>query len=181
MATRNFKSNVEYEDDKYKVLSLSDGKSHLRRITCETDGICIIPFDTSGEKIRNVYLARYLDYLSNEQGHTCITTDLTGNFDTNFEELHDMINRELGIDIDVNDLYLLGNVNHTIPFSKRYKCYGLNLDNYAKDLNGFEIDLPDNEDKLYSLDKIKLTRILNGDIEDSLAMSATLLLTSYMK
>jgi len=182
MKNRDFKSSEQYQDGKYKVISLSDGKSNLRRVVCEVDGICLIPFDTSGDKIKNLYLARYVDYLSNDQGHTCITADIDNEHESTYEELHNLINVELGIETDVNDLYFLGNIKHNLPFSKTYKCYGLNLDNYAKDLNGFTIDLSDDETdkKLYSLDKIKLTRVLKGDIEDSLCMSAALLLISYI-
>jgi hypothetical protein len=179
---RDFKSTENYQDGKYRVMSMTDGDSNLRRIVCETEGVCLIPFDTNEKKIRNIYLARYMDYLSNEQGHTCITSDFTDNSDTVFEELDNLINGELGLKVDVDDLYFLGNIKHNLPFTKTYKCYGLNLDNHAKDLNGFSLDLSDDEmdKKLYSLDKIKITRVLKGDIEDSLCMSATLLLISYI-
>jgi hypothetical protein len=182
MKNHNFKSTEQYQDGKYRVVSISDGKSNLRRVVCDVDGIALIPFNSNGGKISNVYLARYVDYMNNDQGHTCITSDFKENTDSVFEELHELINGELGIDVDVNDLYYLGNIKHNLPFSKTYKCYGLNLDNYSKDLNGFAIDLSDDEKdkKLYSLDKIKLTRVLKGDIEDSLVMSATLLLISYV-
>lgn len=182
MKSRNFKSTEEYQDGKYKILSLSDGSSNLRRVICDVDGICVIPFDTVDGKISNVYLAKYVDYLTNDNGHTCVTSDVKGDFDTVFEELQSVIVRELGLDIEVNDLYFLGNIKHSIPFSKTYRCYGLNLDDYSKDLTGFTLDIPESEkeSKLYSLDKIKLTRVLKGDIEDSLCMSAALLLTSYI-
>ena len=179
---KEFIQSEQFQDGKYRVINISDGTSNLRRVTCDVDGICLIPFDTSGDKIRNLYLARYTDYLSNEQGHTCITMDSDDQSETAFEELHNFINNDLGIDADVNDLYFLGNVKHSLPFSKTFKCYGLNLDNYSKDLSGFSIDLSDDEKdkKLYNLDKIKLTRVLKGDIEDSLCMSAALLLISYI-
>jgi hypothetical protein len=182
MKNKNFKSTEAYQDGKYRVLSISDGNSNLRRVVCDVDGICLIPFDTSGDKVKNLYLARYVDYLSNDQGHTCITSDTKESTDTVFEELHELINGDLGLDVDVDDLYFLGDIKHNLPFSKTYKCYALNLDNYSKDINGFAIDLSDDEKdkKLYSLDKIKLTRVLKGDIEDSLAMSAALLLISYI-
>ena len=182
MNKKDFKSTESYQDGKYRVLNLTDGNSNLRRVVCDVDGICLIPFDTSGDKVKNLYLARYLDYLSNEQGHTCITSDFNDKSDSEFEELHGLINGELGLDADVNDLYFLGNIKHNLPFSKTYKCYALNLDKYSKDLNGFALDLSDDEKdkKLYSLDKIKLTRVMKGDIEDSLAMSAALLLISYI-
>jgi hypothetical protein len=182
MKSKDFKSTEAYQDGKYRVLNISDGNSNLRRVVCSTDGICLIPFDTTNDKVINVYLARYIDYLSNDQGHTCITSDFKDDTESHFSELHELVNGELGVDVDVNDVYFLGNIKHNLPFSKTYKCYGLNLDNHSKDLNGFSIDLSDDEKdkKLYSLDKIKLTRVLKGDIEDSLAMSAALLLISYI-
>ncbi len=73
MPNKKFKSQEDYQDGKYTVISMSDGNSNLRRVVCEKEGVCLIPFDTAGNKIKNVYLARYMDYLSNEQGHTCIT------------------------------------------------------------------------------------------------------------
>ena len=105
---RDFKSTENYQDGKYRVMSMTDGDSNLRRIVCETEGVCLIPFDTNEKKIRNIYLARYMDYLSNEQGHTCITSDFTDNSDTVFEELDNLINGELGLKVDVDDLYFLG-------------------------------------------------------------------------
>lgn len=184
MKNSNFESKEEYQDGKYRVISIKNGDANLRRVVCDVDGICLVPFDTNNNnKIRNVYLARYVDYLSNDQGHTCITSDFKETTDTLFEELHELVNGELGVDADINDLYFLGNIKHNLPFSKTYKCYGLNLDNHSKDLNGFTLDLSDDEKnkKLYNLDKIKLTRVLKGDIEDSLAMSAALLLISYVE
>jgi len=183
MKKNNFESKEEYQDGKYRIVSISNGSTNLRRVICDVDGICLVPFDTLNGKIKNVYLARFVDYLSNDQGHTCIISDFKENTDTIFEELHELVNVELGVDADVNDLYFLGNIKHNLPFSKTYKCYGLNLDNHSKDLNGFSLDLTDDEKdkKLYSLDKIKLTRVLKGDIEDSLTMSAALLLISYVE
>lgn len=182
MTNNKFEPAEQYQDGKYRFLSMSNGESNLRRVVCDTDGIILIPFDTSGDNIRNVYLAKYLDYLTNEQGYTCITAEDNPSTDSDFEELHEIINVELGIDADVNDIYFLGSIKHNLPFSKNYKCYALNLDNYAKDLNGFTLDLPDTEKdkKLYSLHKIKVTRILKGDVDDSITLAAILLLTSYL-
>jgi hypothetical protein len=183
MTNNNYIQEESYSDGKYRFVNLTSGDSKLRRVVCDIEGICLIPFDTNGNgKVRHIYLARYVDYMSGDQGHTCITSDFKDHSDTVYEELHELINGELGIDLDVNDLYFLGNVKHTMPFTKVYKCYAINMDNYAKDLNGFTLDMSDEENskRLYTLDKIKLTRALKGDIEDSLTMSSVLLLTSYM-
>lgn len=179
---RNFEQSEEYHDGKYKVVSLKSGDSNLRRVVCETDGICLIPFDTNDKVIRHVYVAKYIDYLNGDQGHTCITSDFTDSSDTVFDELDNLINGELGLKVEVDDLYYLGTIKHTMPFTKTYKCYGLNLDNYSKDLSGFSLDLSDSEKekKLFSLEKVKISRLLKGDIEDSLCLSAAVLLTSYI-
>jgi hypothetical protein len=144
----DFLSKEEFNDGKYRVLSITDGQKNLRRVLCDTPGICIIPFDTNEGKIRNVYLARYMDYLNSNQGHTCVTLESRGEFDSNFEEVEDMCQTELGIQCDVNDVYYLGSISHNLPFSKKFKCYGINLDNHSKDLNGFTIDVPNSEGKL---------------------------------
>lgn len=183
MKNNNFVNKEEYQDGKYKVLSLSDGTHNLRRIVCESDGICIIPFDVNNNnKIKNIYLAKYLDYLNNEYEYTCICTEAKGDNDSEFDEISEYINSELGIKPNINDLYYLGSIKHQLPFSKKYKCYGLDLTNHAKDPSGFTISISDSEkeNKLYTLEKIRFNRVLNGDISDSLCLSATLLLISIL-
>lgn len=183
MTNDNFKSSEKFSDDKYKVYDIANDKHNLRRITCDSDAICLIPFDTSSDKIKNIYLARFVDYLNNNEGHTCIFVDCKKEgYDSQFEEISDIIKNELNIEPDVNDIYYLGKINHNLPFTKSYKCYGLNLDNYSRDLNGFSLDISDDEkkSKLYSLDKVKFNRVLSGEIDDSLCMSAALLLMSYL-
>lgn len=179
---RDFKSSETFGDGKYKVLNISHGDTNLRRVVCETDSICIIPFDTNGRQIKNVYLAKYMDYLTDQKGHTCVSMECKSNPDSEWEEISSIIKNELALDADVNDVFFLGKIQHNLPFTKSYKCYGLNLDKYSKDLNGFTLDISDDEkeSKLYQLDKIRFTRVLNGDIEDSLTLSAALLLISYM-
>ncbi len=178
--TNDFLSKEEFNDGKYRVLSLTDGQKNLRRVVCDTPGICIIPFDTSDGKIKNVYLARYMDYLKSDQGHTCISLESKENYDSNFEEVEEICQSELGINCDVKEVFYLGNINHTIPFSKKFKCYGINLDNHSKDLNGFTLDVSNPNGKLYTLDKIRFNRVLNGQIEDSVCLSASMLLISYI-
>jgi hypothetical protein len=183
MTNKKLQHSEDYNDGKYKIMSIEgDEGTHWRRIVCKTDGICIIPYDTSGKQIRNIYLAKFEDYLSGDSGHTCITSDLLDTDSTMYERIDELIKNELGIDLDIDDLYLLGSISHNLPFSKTYKCYGLCLDNYSKDLNGFSLDLSDSEkEKMsYTLDKVRFTRLLNGDIDDSLCLSGSLLLTSYI-
>lgn len=184
MNNDSFKSSEKFSDDKYKIYDIVNDKHKLRRIICDSEAICLIPFDTNSEnKVKNIYLARFIDYLNNNTGHTCISLDCKKEgYDSQFDEISDIIKNELNIEVDVNDIFYLGKINHNLPFTKSYKCYGLNLDNYSKDLNGFSLDISDDEKKtkLYSLDKVKFNRVLNGDIDDSLCMSAALLLMSYI-
>jgi hypothetical protein len=153
----NFKNQEKYSDGKYRILDITNGDVNLRRVICETEGICLIPFDTSDGKIKNIYLARYLDYLDGDHGHTCISHESTGEYSSNFDEISAICKNDLNIDCDVNDVYYLGKIQH-------------------------KLDLPksDLEKRLYTLDKIRITRVLNGEIEDSLSMSAALLLISYI-
>lgn len=171
-----------YSDGKYKFLKIHKNGSQVNRITCESDGICILPFDTNNGKIKNLYLSKYSDYLTGEDSYTCINNDSRDDFSTQYEDIEDLIKVELGVDISIDDLYFLGNIKHGIPFSKSYKCYGLNLDNYSDDLNGFspKISKDEIESKPYSLSKVRFNRILNGDVDDSLCLSSTMLLISYL-
>lgn len=178
-----FKSSEKFTDDKYKFHEISNGSKNLRRITCDSDSICIIPFDTRDGKISNIYLAGFVDFLNEKEGHTCISVDCKKEgYSSQFEEVSDIIKNELNINIDVDDLYFLGNINHNLPFTKKYKCYGVNLDDYANSMDGFKLDIPDAErqTRLYSLDKIRFSRVINGDISDSICLSASLLLSAYI-
>jgi hypothetical protein len=175
-----FLAKEEFNDGKYQVLSMTDGESNLRRIICTTPSICLIPFDTNEDKIRNVYLARYMDYLNGEHGHTCIVLDSKGEFNSDFEEVEHACKSELRINCDVNDVYYLGKIKFSLPFTKEIKCYGINLDGHSKDLSGFTINTDQSDNKMYILDKVRFTRILNGEIDDSTCLSAALLLASYI-
>jgi hypothetical protein len=182
MTNREFRNREQYSDGKYRVLNITDGERDLRRITCDIEGICLIPFDTSDGKIKNVYLAKYMDYLSNEHGHTCINLDSKGEYSSDFEEVKSACKNELNIECEVNDVYYIGKVKHQMPFSKTYKCYAINLDRHSNDLSGFTLSLPKSEEdkRLYSLDRIRFTRVLNGEIEDSMCLAASMLLISYL-
>ena len=52
----NISKSEKYSDGDYKFIKLSNGDSEFNRITCESDSICIIPFDTNNGKIKNLYL-----------------------------------------------------------------------------------------------------------------------------
>ena len=183
MINRKFENKEEYQDGKYKFFTISNGEKNYRRVLCETEGICLIPFDINdSNNIKNVYLARYTDYLNGEEGHCCLTCESVPNHDSDFEEISEFINSELGINPEINDVYFLGRIQHQLPFSKTYKCYAIDLTQYSKDPTGFKIDVPDEESKnrTYSLDKVNFNRVFKGDVEDSLCLSASMLLISYI-
>ena len=178
----NISKSEEYNNGKYKFIKLSNGESNFNRIVCESDSICIIPFDTSNGKIKNVYLSKYTDYMSGDESYTCINDDIQNDSSSTFEDINSIISKNLGISAEVDELYYLGSIKHNIPFSKTYECYALNLDSHSDNLNGFKPKLGEHEmsEKLDSLSKIKFNRILSGDISDSLCLSASMLLISYL-
>lgn len=171
-----------YSDDKYKVVSFSTDSHNLRRITCESESICILPFDKNDQgKIKNVYLLKYHDYMSNKFGNICINFDINPNVDSSyFDAVSRGVDSYLGIKVDdINSLFYLGTIEHTLPFSKTFRCYALDLTNYIKDPSGFTPNISTNVSKLFSIDKININKLLNGEIKDSLSLSCSaLLLTS---
>lgn len=178
-----FNSKEDYSDDKFKVLSFTGEKGNFKRISCSKEAICLLPFDVNeNNQIKNVYLAMYHDYVLNGQNRKCITATLEPDeFDTYHESLSNCIDLELGLsDVDVNDLFYLGQIQHTIPFTKTYKCYAVNLTNYSDDPTGFTPKLIEADSKLHSIDKVRFGRIMKGEICDTLTLSCSLLLLSYL-
>jgi hypothetical protein len=97
------------------------------------------------------------------------------------ESLSDCIDHELGLnDIDVNDIFYLGQIQHTVPFTKTYKCYAVNLTNYSDEPSGFTAKVLNPESKLHSIDKVRFSRVMRGEICDTLALSCSILLLSYI-
>jgi hypothetical protein len=178
-----FNSTEEYSDDKFKILNFAGPTGEFKRISCSKEAICVLPFDVNeNDQIKNVYLTKYHDYVLNGQNHKCITATLEPDeFDTYHESLTNCIDHELGItDIDINDLFYLGQVQHTIPFTKTYKCYAINLTKYSEDPTGFTPKILSPDERLHSIDKVRFSRIMKGEICDSLTLSCSLLLLSYI-
>jgi hypothetical protein len=178
-----FNSTEEYSDDKFKILNFSGQGGNFKRISSSKEAICVLPFDVNeNDQIKNVYLTKYHDYVLNGQNHKCITATLEPDeFDTYHESLTNCIDHELGItDIDINDLFYLGQIQHTIPFTKTYKCYAINLTKYSEDPTGFTPKILNPDERLHSIDKVRFSRIMKGEICDSLALSCSLLLLSYI-
>lgn len=172
-----------YSDDKFTILDFTGDKAKFKRITSAKEAICLLPFDVNeNDQIKNVYLAKYHDYVLNGESNRCITATLEPDeFDTYHESLTDCIDHELGLaNIEVDDIFYLGQVQHTVPFTKTYKCYAVNLTKYSEDPTGFTPKILNSEDRLHSVDKVRFSRIMKGEISDSLVLSCSLLLLSYI-
>jgi hypothetical protein len=185
MANSIIDKQEEYSNGKYSILNFTSDKGKSTRIVCNQESICIIPFDcfhNEPSKIRNVYLAKYDDYVTHENGYKCITGSLKPDeFSTYHDSLVNCIDNELGLsDVDVNDLFYLGVIKHSVPFNKSYKCYAVNLTNYSSEVAGFSPTLSNSDQKLHTLDKVKFSRVINGEVNDSLVLSSSLLLLSYV-
>jgi hypothetical protein len=171
-----FDKKEEFTDGKYSVHSFSSPEKKFRRISCGEESICIIPFELNeNNQIKNIFLLKYTDYLLDGEKFTCITKTFNQNkFDSYFLAVENYLHEKLGIsELEVNDLYLLGKITHGIPFTKDYKCYGVNVTNFNS-LAALSLSDPIN-----SIQKVKFTKVINGDISDSLVLSSSLLLLSY--
>lgn len=183
MKIDQFNSTEAYSDDKFKIINFTGQKGNFSRISCQKEAICLLPFDLNeNDQIKNVYLAKYHDYLLNGQAHRCITSTLEPDeFDTYHESLITSIDHELGLsDIEVNNIFYLGQVQHTVPFTKTYKCYAINLTKYCEDPTGFTPKILNPDNRLHTIDKVRFSRIMRGEISDSLVLSTSLLLLSYI-
>jgi len=170
----------DYTDEKYKVITFKSEKGDSKRAVALNDSICILPFDMNENgQIKNVYLHSFHDYITERPNKKCITRTLhPDEFDTYHNSLVSCIGDELGImKIEPNAVYYLGNIQHGSPFHKTYKAYAINLNDYYEEPSGFSYS---KEGERHSLDKVKLSRIVNGEISDSLILSCTLLLLSYI-
>jgi hypothetical protein len=178
----NLTKTSEWANEKYSVVNFSNEKNNFSRIVANDPSICLLPFDLNPNgQISHVYLAKYHDYLKENQEFKCLTDliDLDKT-DSEFESIQISLNDELGLtDIDVNDVYYLGTINHNIPFSKEYKCFAINLTNYSDDPSGFTPKRDSDDSALQVVEKVKFNKLLTGEINDSLALSASFLLMSY--
>tara|TARA_B100000497_G_scaffold115895_1_gene139833 strand:- start:548 stop:1072 length:525 start_codon:yes stop_codon:yes gene_type:complete len=165
-----------FNDGKYKVVSIKGDNVDHRKLVCETDSICILPFDTKDGNIDSTYLVSSSDYLNGDTFNSCITSDTKYNTDAQFSEVCKIITDTIGIsNIDVEDLYYIGKVKHNMPFYKSYRCYAFSLDNYIDKID--ESKLKDG-----GIDKVKFNNIVNsGSLHDSLCLSCSLLLLSYLR
>jgi len=170
----------DYVDDKYKVVSFKGEAGDFRRVVAQSDSICIIPFDTNESgQIKNIYLHGFYDHILDSPNKKCITKTLVPDeFDTYHDSLISCMEVELGLKkVEPNDIYYIGKVQHGAPFQKTYHAYAVNLNPYSEDPTGFTLS---NSTNKHSLDKTRLSRVMNGEITDSLVLACTLLLLSYI-
>jgi hypothetical protein len=183
MKTNEVTSSEAYSDDKFKIINFTGPQGNFRRISSSREAICLLPFDVNEmNQIKNVYVAKYHDYLLDSSNVRCVTSSLEPDeFSTYHESLTNCIDRELGLDdVDANDIFYLGQIQHTVPFTKSYKCYAINLTKYSEDPTGFTPRVLNPDDKLHTITKVRFSRVMNGEVTDSLVLSSSLLLLSYI-
>lgn len=173
----NFERKDIFTDGKYSIHSFSNGQNTFRRLSCSEASICLIPFDlTDSHKISGLYLSSYQDQLLDSSNFTCVTETFDRNTKSSyFQAIEDSLNSRLGVsNPDLNAIYYLGKINHTVPFNKEYRCYGFNV--------GHAFDptvLSPNSKHGHRLERIPFSRIIRGEFSDSLILSASMLLLSY--
>lgn len=163
----------EFSDGKYSMYTFSDSTKKYRRLACDHESICLLPFELNESGyIRNLFLQKYDDYLLGGSKFTCITNTFDKDYyDSHFLAVEDCCKDLFGIaDINVNDAYFLGTVSHGIPFSKDYRCYAVNITPFLSE--GHKVHLSE-------IEKVKFSKVLNGSFPDSLVLSCSLLLLSY--
>ena len=171
-----FDKTEEFSDGKYSVYSFSNSSNKFRRIACDQESICILPFELNeNNQITNVYLFKYDDYLLGGSKLACITDTFDKDkFDSHFSAVENCLEDKMGVsNIDINDCYFLGNVSHGIPFSKEYRCYAVNITSAISERNFLS------QPAFSDLEKIKFSKVVNGQVPDSLILSCSLLLLSY--
>jgi len=119
-----FTPQEKYSDGKYSFYEISDGSNAHRRINCETEGVCLLPFDLNDHgQIHHVYLQKYLDYFNGAQEYCCVHQDIDPEQDhSHYDALLRACEKEFAMnDIEVDNIFYLGKVSHTVPFSKTYR------------------------------------------------------------
>lgn len=175
----------EYTDGKYTVRSFSSSDGPFRRIICEQESVCVVPFDINEhDSVRNIYLSKYRDHVSDKIEKTCITKTFDRDeFDSYFEAVEAIMKVQLGLsDLNANEVYYLGTVRSVVPFTKEYRCYGVDISKHSMDPSGHatpEIDILEGARK-QTIEKIKFTKILNNEVPDPIVLSSALLLLTYL-
>jgi hypothetical protein len=186
MNPNNFSKSLNYssQDGKYSVYNFTDGSTSFDRIDSTQESICIFPFfKNEHDKIESVVLANCIDHMHDGKSIlTCITQtfdqDQHSSYHSSFK---DIIEKNLNLkDVNVDDIFYLGEVSHNLPFNKKYRCFSVNLSNYYDKFSDIaQEDLKFKNQKIVDLKNVKFSTLVNGNVDDSLCLSCAMLLLSY--
>lgn len=175
-----------YNDGGFRLCKVNGPNVKVNRAIDSNQAVSILMFDlTTDGKINNLYLIENENYLNQSKQVSCLIEDVDSYQD---DDEYDTFKRCLYKDLAIKNLknldscYYLGKVNHSVPFHKDYHCYALCVNDYIKSPNGFELDLPEKElqSKGFSIKKIKFSRAIKGECQDSLVLACCSLLLSYI-
>lgn len=172
-------------DDNLEINWIGKDKEGFLRGNDSKEAISILLFDlTDNMKINNIYLLNQADYTNGKECSSCLIEDVNYKIDdSEYDTFIRCIHKDLAIKKpNVDSCYYLGKVNHNIPFKKTYNAYAFCLNDYIKSPKGFKLDMPEGEikGKHYSLKKMKFSRVIKGECDDSLVLSSCMLLLSYL-
>ena len=182
----DFTKSDLYSDDNLKLSIIDHNGNKLNRGKDSSQAVSVIMFDlTPDSKINNLYLLEQFDYMNQSTCLSPLIEDVNYNID---DDEHDTFKRCIWKDLGIKNIsnlescYYLGKVDHNIPFQKTYHCYALCVNDYIKSPEGFKLDMPEGEinGKSFSLKKMKFSRAIKGECNDSLVLSSCMLLVSYM-
>ena len=144
-------------------------------INCDKYSVCVLPFFKNEHgQIKSVVLKNNGNYphIKNKFS-TCISESYdTNKYDTTHSCFKDLVQKYLNIDsISIDDIFYLGTVSHNGFLNKKHECYGLNLSNIYDSFD----DLSNSE-----LKNVRFSSIINGTNDDSLVLSCSALLLSYL-
>lgn len=186
MNPNKFSKNLAYssENGKYSAYNITDGQTKFDRFNSRDESVCILPFfKNEHDKISSIVLANCSDHLQDGKSFlTCITQAHDQNkFNSYHLSFKDAIEHNLALkEVDVNDIFYLGEVKYTIPFSKTYRCFAVNLSNYFDNFSDLDqTNLIYRNPKIIDLKNIKFSSVVNGNVDDALSLSCTMLLLSY--
>ena len=186
MNPNKFSKNLAYspEKGKYLVYNFTDGETNFDRFESKTESVCIIPFfKNEHDKISSIVLADCQDHLNGGKNFlTCITSTYnTNQFSSHHLCFKDAVEHNLGLnDINIDDIFYLGEISYNSPLSKKYRCFGINLSSYYDKFSDLDqSSLVNRNPKIIELKNVKFSSIVNGNVDDALCLSSAMLLLSY--
>jgi hypothetical protein len=186
MNPNKFSKNLAYssENGKYSAFNFTDGSTNFDRFESRDESICLLPFfKNEHDKISSLVLANCVDHVAEGKNFlTCITQSHDQNkFNSYHLSFKESIEHNLSLkEVDVNDIFYLGEISFTIPVSKKYRCFAVNLSNHYDNFS--ELDqsaLIHRNPKIVDLKNIKFSSVVNGNVDDALCLACSMLLLSY--